>query len=137
MKKYLPLLVTMCIPALAQVVSQPMANAGEAASYRLCSLAKGAYGQPVYATTPCNFSLATSQAVRGSAITSIKSIPSGATLLIDGEAVSETPATLVLQQQGDRGVSFTVLFKKDGYEGGAISVRDGDVLLIELAPKRP
>jgi hypothetical protein len=101
---------------------------------QLCSLKKDSSGQLAYASTPCIFA-ASSPSLQGSAITSIKSVPSGAALIMDGVVVAQTPALLVLQKRGDRSRTFTITVRKDGYREGSIGVKDGDVLSVRLSPE--
>jgi hypothetical protein len=71
----------------------------------------------------------------GSTLTSIKTIPSGALLMIDGKIIGETPAILIFQQPGTFSQSFTVYVKKEGYEEGTVSVKDGSVMQVQLTRK--
>ncbi len=108
------------------------------AAQQPCSLKTVGAGrsvESVYRTTPCVWT-PTSPVMTGAAITSIKSNPSGAELVLNGAVVAKTPVLLVLEQIGDRSKNFVLALRKHGYEDETISVTDGDVLFVELHQKQ-
>ncbi len=93
-------------------------------------------GQATYASTPCTESLSLTGAIlQGVSLTSIKTIPAGAWLLMNGSVIAKTPAILVFQQPGSPLETFTLYVKKDGYEEGSLAVRDGDIVQVQLTRK--
>ncbi len=92
-------------------------------------------GRAGYAFTPCVVFFTPGMPMLGSTLTSIKTIPSGALLMIDGKIIGETPAILIFQQPGTFSQTFTVYVKKEGYEEGTVSVKGGSVMQVQLTRK--
>jgi hypothetical protein len=105
---------------------------------RLCSMktvGTGMNAESALKVVPCVWTPSLT-GLGGYALTSIKSNPSGADVLIDGVVLAKTPTTLILKQRGDSSKSVMLELRKDGYEGGFISAGDRGSLFIELRPSQ-
>lgn len=99
-----------------------------------CAVQPGQGGRDGYTFTPCVV-LDMGVPMLGSTLTSIKTIPSGAFLIIDGKIVGETPVILILQQPGSLRQTFLVYVKKEGFEEGTVPVQNGSVMQVQLTRK--
>jgi hypothetical protein len=92
------------------------------------------FKQQIYDPVPCSWSFKTGFASDNTTPqTHLDSIPQGADIIINGVVIAQTPATLILEQHYTQ-TPFIIFFRKDGYEGGSITVKSNFSGKVQLQP---
>jgi len=108
----------------------PVSSTAENEKHR-CVPQERTDGVDAYTFVPCVI-LDLQHALHGVSLTSIKTSPPGALLMLNGNVIAQSPALVVFQQPGSFTATVTLHVSRNGFQEGDVSFKTSDVVQIQL-----